>query len=591
MPDAPAPAPAPQPRISKRFAAAALIAVVAIVAIVVIVIASGGSSHGTGTAADPAGAIPATAPLYAGAEVRPEGSLQTAAAAAGRTLTHQADPYLRLVAALQTPGSAPLNFNHDIAPWLGPRAGIYLTSLTGAGQTGVSQVLSLLARALLSSSSATSAFPFATHGVPGAIVMDTSDVSKARAFLESQAKSAGGHAGSYRGVAYQVTPAGVAFAIVDSFAVIGSEDGLHAVIDTTLGGSSLAHAPGYTKLLAHAPPGALAHVYVNPGTSPATGTSEGLSGLLGSLAGSRETNISLVPSKTSIALDVDASGAGTGSGGLVSSAAEGAQAAGELPAESWLAVGLGHVGATLGNDVQGLRSLTTLASSFGGASPTAEPATPLTLEGLLKTVFAPLSVLGADTAQAKHDFQSWMGSAGIFAAGTGLVELKAGVVISSTNPAASRAAVGELAAALKKSGGSVVSASIPGTEAAVGVILSGFPVTLDIADGRDANGQTKFVIGLSEPSVTAALNPPSALANGAAYTAAGAALGEGIQPSLLVDFPTFLGLIEGVGLTEEPIIAKFIPYLRTLTTLAGGGKSLGENIERFRLVFGLQKTE
>jgi hypothetical protein len=55
-----------------------------------------------------------------------------------------------------------------------------------------------------------------------------------------------------------------------------------------------------------------------------------------------------------------------------------------------------------------------------------------------------------------------------------------------------------------------------------------------------------------------------------------------------VDFPTLLSLLEGVGLNEDPTISPFLPYLRSLTTLAGGGKSLGGGVERFRLVLGLQ---
>jgi hypothetical protein len=31
-----------------------------------------------------------------------------------------------------------------------------------------------------------------------------------------------------------------------------------------------------------------------------------------------------------------------------------------------------------------------------------------------------------------------------------------------------------------------------------------------------------------------------------------------------------------------------VPYLRSLTTLAGGGHSLGNEVERFKLVLGLQ---
>jgi hypothetical protein len=317
-----------------------------------------------------------------------------------------------------------------------------------------------------------------------------------------------------------------------------------------------------------------------------------LSGLLGLLAGSRESNISVVPSATSITFDADAlnSGAAAASGGLIASGAEGARAAGELPGEAWLAVGLGNVGPTLGSDVQGLRALVSLVTSFGGPG-AVEGAATLSLNGLLKGIFTPLSVLGADSVEAKRDYQSWMGSAGIFGSGTGLLNLKAGVSIDSTNPALSRAAVPELAAALAKSGASVQHVSTPGAEASLAVALPGFPVTLNIVDGKAANGQTKFVIGLTEPSVESVLKPASTLAHSAPYTAASAALGEGVKPSLVVDFPTFLGLLEGVGLSEEPAISKLVPYLRSLTTLAGGGKSLGEGIDHFGLVLGLQHAE
>ena len=41
--------------------------------------------------------------------------------------------------------------------------------------------------------------------------------------------------------------------------------------------------------------------------------------------------------------------------------------AGELPGESWLAIGLGHVGSTFGEDIQGLRALTSLGASLAGS--------------------------------------------------------------------------------------------------------------------------------------------------------------------------------------------------------------------------------
>jgi hypothetical protein len=136
----------------------------------------------------------------------------------------------------------------------------------------------------------------------------------------------------------------------------------------------------------------------------------------------------------------------------------------------------------------------------------------------------------------------------------------------------------------------VQAVSIPATDAAVAVRLPGLPVVLDIADGRGASGQSKFVIGLGEGSVAAALNPSSTMSSAASRGAAASALGEGIQPSLTVDFPTLLGLLEGVGLNEDPTISTLLPYLRSLTTLAGGEEVLSGGIERSRLVFGLRQT-
>jgi len=542
-----------------------------------------GSGNTSGTNADPASAVPASAVLYAGATVRPTGTQKTDALAAGKALTHQTDPYLRLLAALQTPGSPTLNFSRDIAPWLGPHAGIFLSSLGSSGALS-----SLLQQGLLGGSSQ-GQFAFGASAAQGAIVLDTSDAGKARSFLSAQATHAGAHATSYHGVSYQLTSSGVALGLVDRFAVIGSESGMHSVIETTQGTSSLAHASGYAKLLAVAPSEALAHLYTNPANASAAGggtSGEGLASVLGVLAGAHEANVSLVTSPTSLALDADTLASNTQTGGLLAADPESAQALSELPGESWLAIGLGHVGRTLNQDAQDLQGLASLGGSLTGSGQ--EASAGLSIGGLLQALLTPLRALGANNAQAKRDFASWMSSAGIFASGSNLLELHAAVAISSTNPARSRAAVSLLGEQLRKTGVAVTSASIPGTEAAIAVRLSGLPVVLYIAAGPDSSGSAKFVLGVGEASVQAALRPPSTLGASAPHTTAAASLGEGIQPSLIVDFPTFLSLVEAVGLIEDPSIAKFVPYLRSATTLVGGGHELNSEVQRFRLVLGLQ---
>ncbi len=82
------------------------------------------------------------------------------------------------------------------------------------------------------------------------------------------------------------------------------------------------------------------------------------------------------------------------------------------------------------------------------------------------------------------------------------------------------------------------------------------------------------MLGLGEAAVTAALNPQSTLGSAPSHKAAEAALGESIQPNLMLDFTTLLALLEGVGLTSDPSLAPLLPYLRSATTLDGGGHVL-----------------
>jgi hypothetical protein len=550
-----------------------------------------GSSGSSGSSVSPANAVPASAPLFAEAVVRPQGTLQTAARAAGQTLTHQPDPYLRLLGALQTPGSPALDFKRDVAPWLGPRAGVFLSSASGKPEDAIAKLLALVQQGLLGQASSAGAFPFAAHSVEGAIVLDTRDTAKARSFVRELAAHAGAQTKSYRGTSYQANASGIAFGIVSRLAVIGTETALHGIIDTAAGGPALARAARYGKLLAAAPAGALAHVYVDPEALAGAGAAKAKtsSSIFSLLAGDRTVNVSLIPAKTSIAIDADTPAAAqASSGGLLSSGSQAATAMGELPGESWLALGLGDVGATLGRSGGGaLQGLSSLGGLLGGSSGEAQ-AQGISVSGLLGGLLAPLQALAGESAAARRQLTGWMGSAGLFASGTGLLELKGGIAIESKDPALSRAAVAKLAAKLRQGGGSVQSAKIPGTDAAVAARLAGLPVVLYIANGTDAAGKTKFVIGIGEASVETALNPSSALSGAAAYGTASAAL-DGAKPSVIVDFPTLLGLLEGVGLSEDPTIAPLVPYLRSLTTLSGGTTSAGAGIERFRLVLALQQ--
>jgi hypothetical protein len=299
----------------------------------------------------------------------------------------------------------------------------------------------------------------------------------------------------------------------------------------------------------------------------------------------RATNISLVPRAGAIALDVDTLGGGESSpSGLFAAEPAAARALGELPGDSYLAIGFGSP-ASLGQYLLVLRSF---AGSGSSGAPGAETTAGLSVRGLLGALLSPVSAMTEPSAQARRDFQSWMGPGAVFASGSGLIDLKAGVAISSSNPAASRAAVAKLADKLRSSGASVHAVSVAGTDAAMSATVAGLPLALTLADGRDAQGQTKFVIGLGEASVPAALNPSSPLSAAGAYGAASSALGEGIQPSVIVQVPTVLTLLEAAGLSEDHTIAPVVPLLRSLGAVTAGARSAGNGANRFRAVLDLR---
>jgi hypothetical protein len=249
--------------------------------------------------------------------------------------------------------------------------------------------------------------------------------------------------------------------------------------------------------------------------------------------------------------------------------AEGAKALGTLPGTSWLAAGVGDTGANLPRALallQGVASIgsSTVFSSFGGPS----------IEKLFTT-------LDSSKAKLAHDFGPWAGAGGMFIGGSGLFNLQAGLVIASKDPAASREAVAKLGALMKDSGATVANASIPGTDAAISVKLQGFPAVIFIADGGG-----KFILGLGQQSVQGALTPSSTLSTSPAYATATSILGGGIEPSLIVEFPTLLGFLEGVGLAQSQSLKQIIPYLKSLGTLTAGATS-SSGIQHFRIVLGL----
>jgi hypothetical protein len=565
---------------------------VAFAAILVAMLGGCGSSP-SGTSASPATVTPATAPLYIDAVVRPEGSLKTDATSTASALTGRQKPFEGLLKLLQVPagktGGRAINYSREVEPWLGPHAGVFLSAINlsdAQGLLGGEVLTKALSEGLTGVESA-----LLGHGGPqavlgsssaqGALVLDTTDVAKARSFLEAQAHSAGAHSESYRGVTYQVSPGGVAEGVVHRFAVIGSEAGLKSVIETADGGPSLAQASAYAKLTSTAQstnthPTALANAYLSPeelARSVKTGSGgESIVPLLeGVLGNPGQLYLSVIPSANAVTIDLDTlPSAGSSSTGALN--ASGAQVLRGLPGTAWLAAGIGDLGSALGHNAQGLRAIAKLASSVSIGS---------------ISFGAALAPLSSHALEAQHDLLSWMGATGLYVSGSSVLNLQGAVVITSKDPARSHAAFGKIAQAYREAGAQTSPTSVPGMELADTIKLPAFPLTLTMA-----LGQGKFVVGLGPSSVQEAINPKTTLAGTPVYEAAASALGQGIQPSALVEVHTFSGLIESLGLNQAPGFSGFATAVAPLSAVSvGGGEALPDGVTRARVVIGLQSAE
>jgi hypothetical protein len=364
-------------------------------------------------------------------------------------------------------------------------------------------------------------------------------------------------------VSYEIGSDGTAEGVVDGFAVAGSDSAFKSVVDTARGGPALAKAQNF--LAAREPAGnVLAQAFIDFGgllnsVHGSSSTSLGLALVRQLLAAAHLTTADIaltVPSSGSVAVEVRTP---TSTAGAATPAKRsGADVLAGLPGDSWLALGIGDSGGGLGRALKGLTSV----GALGGVG----------VGGLLSKLKAPAGL------NFQRDLLSWVGGTGVFVRGGSLLDIGAAVVIDSKAPARSRAAVAKLGTLLRRGGEQVRPLSLAGTDAGISVRGKTSPLTFDIVDG-----QGKFVIGLGDASVNAALHPTTTMAGAGAYATAQAALGGGIRPSLIMDFPSLLNLVEGIGAGSSPTFAAVKPYLQSLGTLAAGGQTAG-SLHRSRVV-------
>jgi hypothetical protein len=492
----------------------------------------GDASSGAGgnATADPAAFLPASAPVYVEAQVRPGGDLKANLDAVAGKILHTSDPGAKIVGLidkeLQRDGDS---YAKDIEPWLGQRAGLAVTG-TGGGRGKLDAAAAIASR----------------------------DDDAAKAFVSSRK---GAVEREYRGVTYRFSASDdLAAAVVDHAVVLGTERGFKSAIDAR-SGATLDDGADFKKARDVVGTDGLGFFYADParlfdlaaGAAPGAGgqaSAQQLGAAKALLSGSGLRSVAARLDVAKDAIRIDGAVIGLKRGAAGTGKGDGPGAAASVPAGSWLSLGVGDVGSTV----------MTALKSFGGSGATGG-IDPQTLLQQLK------SGLGIDV---QKDLLSWMGDAAVFVRGTTRADLGGALVVHSKDPAASRASIGTLRRLL-----AALNARVRPLHGAGGAGASGFSVAAGRADGLQvaAKGDL-FVVAYGKGALRAALAGGATLGDSAPYkTAAG--LLNGAKPSLFLDTPKVVELV-GAMAGNDPHFAKAKPTLEAFGPAAAGAKADGD---------------
>ena len=505
-----------------------------------LVLAACGGSSGSG-GAEPASAVPAGAAIYLEGVVRPEGDRREDVLDAAGKLLRTDDPERKIHElvdkAIKESGEGDVTYDDDIAPWLGEKAGIWITGLDRGDKAGY---VGLIA---------------------------TKDTDKAEEALDKSAKAQGGKVKqrSYEGVDYQVDEDGVAAGLVGDFLAIGTEAEFKRTVKAK-DGRSLAEEKRYTNVTDALEDDRIGHFYIDlkpifeqvlkadPQAAqqfeqfrsifPVDKLEPAGGALLAN--GDRIAFDALMRGPGVSALKAFGPLTGTGTTPLVA----------ELPGDSWAAYGVPRLGPALKTVFD------RVAGAFGGAAANQQ----------LRQRY------GLDL---ERDVFSWIGDVAIFARGRDKASLEGALVIQATNPETMRNAFGKLVGLIQTEGGQKLKAvKVRGAATAFEARGTDLPKPIVLARSED-----RVVVGYGEAAAADALAPSDRLGESKLYDEAKTLL-EDYEPTFLLSMPDLLAAIDSTR-PSDPDYAKAKPYLEAFTVVASGGKA-GDDELRSRFAAGLK---
>jgi hypothetical protein len=508
----------------------------ACVAVPAAILAGCGGDDGSSNAdVGPAAAVPANAPLYLDATVKPTGQAQTDAKAALTKVLNTQDPGGKIVSLIEDEAKSeghPINYQQDVAPWLGEKAGFFFTALTDDAEKG-------------------------------AAVVETTNPTAALAF----ARKASGNTETspapqtYNGVSYQADPnqADQVFGTVGDFLVEGSLEGFKAAVDADKG-DSLGDDSDFKDSLDQLPDDRLGTFYTVPRT------------LIDSIGPEQfdQQSQALLEKSAGESLDKPVAGALTASassfdlefiGGSNGVETPESSLVGDVPGDSWLVFGLGNLGDAAKRTLEQLKDANIPDLQLG------------------------LSQVEQATGSSIDQLTGALGDAVLYVRGTTVPTLNGALVIQTNDPDLTGRLLGQLQ--------SLVRAGSGGTTTVKPLSLSGggtgfqindpteFPQPVELAQQGD-----KLVIGYGANSAAQSLAPAQKLSDSPTFSSARGQVAD-LGTDFFLDLPKVFKLAESTGAKSDPDYLQAKPYIDALTYLVTGSGSKGDQAE-LKAVVGLK---
>jgi Protein of unknown function (DUF3352) len=518
------------PRLVRRPVSAILLACVAIAA---ALIAGCGGGGGGGGSADvgPAAIVPANTPLYVDATVKPTGSAQSDARAALGKVMDTSDPGGKIVSLLEKSAKAeghPIDFQQDVAPWLGEKVGVFFTDLSG-------------------------------QETKQTAVLETTDPNAALAFAR---KGTGATATTpapqtYNGATYQADPTtpGDVFGTVGNFFLEGDEAGFKQAVDAERG-ESLGEQSDFKDAIADLPDDRLGTFYSVPKTlidSISAGEIDpSIQALLEKSAGaSLDKPVSGALSATADSFDLDFIGGDNGAETPESSLL------GTVPSDSWLALGIGNLG-----DVA-KRSLEQAKDQIPNYDTVVQQ-------------------IESTTGASLEDLEGSLGDAVLYVRGTNQSSIGGALVVQTKNPDLTGRLINQFLSLASLGGTGINPLKLNGGGS--GYVItdpSVAPAPVEIAQQND-----EIVIGYGSGSAEQALSPASKLADSQPFSSAKGQVSS-LGTDFFLDLPKVFQYAEATGAKSDPDYLQAKPYLNALSYLISGSGSKGDQTE-VKAVLGLK---